>query len=131
MLAMCKLVESFPLEPTLALAWVRSVLPLARDVESTVHDTLVEWVGALLFDKVALAAGLHKPGDAGSKAREAAVDANTLLAGMYVVGRAASTCLGKVCGMLHAKKKLEGGKMARGLEVLLAGGGRLLGGDGY
>ncbi len=56
LVALSRLLEFFPLEAALCAAWVRSALPLVRDAESSVQESLMDWADALLLDKVAAAA---------------------------------------------------------------------------
>ncbi|KAF6260358.1 non-SMC mitotic condensation complex subunit 1-domain-containing protein [Scenedesmus sp. NREL 46B-D3] len=55
LVALSTLLELFPAEPSLCHAWVASSLPLVRDVEASIQDSLADWAAALLFDKAAAA----------------------------------------------------------------------------
>jgi hypothetical protein len=80
MVAISRLLELFPLESIICQAWVRSVLPLVRDVESTIQDSMLDWSSALLLDRAAEARLLGAPakapkGRAGAAAAAAAANA--------------------------------------------------------
>ena len=74
MVALSRLLELFPLESIICQAWVRSVLPLVRDVESTIQDSMLDWASALLLDRSAEARLLGAPAKV-PKARAAAAAA--------------------------------------------------------
>lgn len=113
------------------------------------QDSLVDWAGALLFDKAAAVGSSVKQkgskakavaaasaddmdwqaegaaeaeGHAGSPAAAATyAELRQLLAAVAGVGRAAGACLGKLCASMTAKKKLKATAVARGLEAVIAG----------
>lgn len=101
--ALSSLLSLFPSDAAVCGAWVRSVLPLVRDAESGVQDAVLDAFQALLVDRAA-AAG------AGGAAAAAAM--RPLLAALQSVGRAAGSCVARLCAMLAAKQRLKG-KQAR------------------
>ncbi|GFR51612.1 hypothetical protein Agub_g14038 [Astrephomene gubernaculifera] len=119
----CSLVSCYPHHAGLAGVWARCVLPMIRDPESAVQDTVLDRLSALLLDPVAtLAKGAGGRGGAGRGAGAAAAaqaEVQHRLAALAQMGRAASSCLGKALGMLSAKKLLRGPQVAAGLEVFL------------
>lgn len=115
LVALCRLLELFPQEPLLCNAWMRSAMPLVRDVESSIQDALLDWAEALLVNKAAAAAG------SSAEASMSAAELRPLLAAAAAGGRACSACIGKLCASLHAKKRLKAKDVAKGLESIIAG----------
>lgn len=101
--AMSALLTYFPADSNVCGAWVRSALPLVRDPEPSVQDSVLDAFHHLLVDTAA-AAGAGGSGGAAS----AAEAARPLLAALSAVGRSAGTCVAKLCAMLAAKQKLKG-----------------------
>ncbi|GBF90548.1 hypothetical protein Rsub_03119 [Raphidocelis subcapitata] len=73
LVALSRLVELLPLEPSLCAAWVRSALPLARDPETTIQDGVLEWAQYLILDRATAVAGpTSAPRGRGRRAASAA-----------------------------------------------------------
>ncbi len=137
-------------------------MPLIRDPESTIQESVIEWTQFLILDRAAAAAGPagrtaakkagrraaeagaaaamavdSEEGDgeegAGDDAEEeeeeeevtpaavATAELRPVLAAVSDIGRAAGACLGKVCATLGAKKKLQGKRIAHGVEAFVSG----------
>lgn len=99
LVALSRLLELFPQENSLTLAWVRSALPGVRDVEGSIQDALLDWGEALLLQRSADAAAMGEgPGsEAAAAAALAAADVRPLLAALATMGRSAASCVAKVC----------------------------------
>jgi condensin-2 complex subunit D3 len=136
--AAARLLAEYPGSAAAAGAWVRGVLPLARDPEAAVADAVLEQVASLVAAPLAAmaaspaaaatAAALPDGSPTSSGASANANDSRSvgaapqLLAALAVAGRGAAACLGRALAAGTAKK---GGlmpstrKLAAGLEALL------------
>lgn len=61
------------------------------------------------------------PGSSNIPANAAFAELRGLLSAVASVGRAAGTCLGKLCAAMAAKNKLKAASVARGLEAVISG----------
>ncbi|KXZ45555.1 hypothetical protein GPECTOR_53g141 [Gonium pectorale] len=117
----CNLVSCYPQHSGLAGVWARCVMPMIRDPESAVQDTVLDRLTHLVLEPV-MALGSKAGGARGRAAVQQAGEAmvRQRLAALAQMGRAASSCLGRALGMMAAKKLLRGSQVAAGLEVFLS-----------
>jgi len=129
LVALCSMLEYFPLEPMLNNAWVRAALPAVRDAETSIQELLLDWAEAFLIARSATAASAGDEGgrggrDAANRAATAALatdDLKALLAAVGMLGKPAAACITHVCKMLASRKRLNSKAGAQGLEAILAG----------
>ncbi|KAG2425453.1 hypothetical protein HXX76_013663 [Chlamydomonas incerta] len=133
--SVCNLALCYPHHPGLAGVWARCVLPMIRDPETAIQDTVLDRLTALLLDPLAkLASGSSSRGGGGggssaagavlfrgfTPSQQAVVgEVRQRLAALAAMGRGASGCLGRALAALAARKLLRAAAVAAGLEAFL------------
>ncbi|KAG2440678.1 hypothetical protein HYH02_010257 [Chlamydomonas schloesseri] len=134
--SVCSLALCYPHHPGLAGVWARCVLPMVRDPETAIQDTVLDRLVALLLDplaKLASGSSTRGGGASGSSSSAAAVlfrgftpaqqavveEVRRRLAALAAMGRGASGCLGRALAAMSARKLLRAPQVAAGLEAFL------------
>ena len=114
--AIAELSSGLPGDSGVAGLWITAGLPLIRDPESSIQDAVIEQLEDLVLHRAAAAGA-----GAGTspKAMEAMEELKPLLAALSRAGAAGKACLGRCCAQLRSKGRLQGKKVAVGLERIL------------
>ena len=127
LVAIGDLVAAAPTDATVVDLWIRSCLPLIRDVENSVQETVIDQVDELVLKKVASCCLRKRGDDDGDNPPSLPTPPtschNQLLpvfAALSRSGAAGKTCLARACHQLKKKGRLLGKKIALGLETVLA-----------
>lgn len=115
--AIAELAMGLPEDTGVASVWVTAGLPLIRDPESSIQDAVLDQLDELILQKAA-AAGAGS--STAPKAVAAAAELRPLLAAVSRAGAAGRACLARSCAALRTKGRLQGKKIAAGLERILA-----------
>ena len=97
----------------------RDVAVQARDVEASLQEQLLEQFHELVLARAVAAGSTGRSQTALAAAAAAADLLRPILAVLPASGAAGSTCLGRACGALHAKKRLKGKAAATGLQNII------------
>ncbi|KAK9803508.1 hypothetical protein WJX73_000161 [Symbiochloris irregularis] len=112
--AVVRLSREQPHEQPVTHLWVTSVLPMVRDMETSLQEAALEAVHEAIFARAA-AIGERKSNP------HVMTHLRSLLAQLTKEGGVScSTCLGKSCAVFKAKKRLRGKAVAHGLETIIS-----------
>lgn len=123
LVAVAALANVLPREADAGALWVAACLPLVRDPEASVLDTLLDQFQDMVLDKAATCAQGKEPGPA---AVAAAAKLRPLLAAASQGGAAGKACLARACAQLKSKGRLQAKKAAAGLERIISGLGEFI-----
>ncbi|KAL0028583.1 hypothetical protein WJX79_003483 [Trebouxia sp. C0005] len=119
LLAVSRLLRGLPNQTAVTELWVRAALPMARDVEASLQEQLLEQFHDLVLARAVTAGSAGRSQPALAAVTDAAALLRPILAVLPAAGAAGAACLGHACAALHAKKRLKGKAVATGLQRMM------------
>ena len=113
LIAAAELASGSPRDLTAAALWVSAGLPLIRDPETSIQEAVLDQLEELVMKKISAAKG----GDDDGEEME---EVKPLLVALSRSGAAGKGCFGRACVQLRQKGRLQGKKVAAGLERLIS-----------